>query len=68
LISARRDLPTSFSWRRFKRDVASELNAPVGPIVMVVKSATIYQTELSLMREVISSAQRTSKEGTSASE
>ena len=29
-----------------QRDVASELNAPVGPLVMIVKSATIYQTEL----------------------
>jgi hypothetical protein len=41
-----------------QRDVAGELNAPLGPLVMIVKSATIYQTELSLMREVISTARR----------
>jgi hypothetical protein len=41
---------------------------PVGPLVMIVKSATIYQTELSLMSEMISSAQRTGKKATSASE
>ena len=51
-----------------QRDVASELNVPVGPLVMIVKSATIYQTELSLMSEVISSAQRAGKKATSASE
>jgi hypothetical protein len=50
-----------------QRDVASELNVPVGPLVMIVKSATIYQTELSLMSEMISSAQRARK-ATSASE
>jgi thymidylate synthase len=41
-----------------QRDVAGELNAPIGPLVMIVKSATIYETELSLMREVISAARR----------
>ena len=51
-----------------QRDVASALNAPVGALVMVVKSATIYQTELSLMREVVSSAQRACEQATSASE
>jgi thymidylate synthase len=51
-----------------QRDVASELNAPVGPLVMIVKSATIYQTELSLMSGMISSAQRAGKKATSASE
>jgi thymidylate synthase len=51
-----------------QRDVASELNVPVGPLVMIVKSATIYQTELSLMSEMISSAQRAGKKATSASE
>jgi thymidylate synthase len=50
-----------------QRDVASELNVPVGPLVMIVKSATIYQTELSLMSEMISSAQRAGKKATSAS-
>jgi hypothetical protein len=50
-----------------QRDVARELNAPVGPLVMIVKSATIYQTELTLMREVISSAERASEQATSAS-
>jgi Thymidylate synthase len=49
-----------------QRNVASELNALLGPLVMIVKSATIYQTELSLMREVISSAQRATKEATTA--
>jgi thymidylate synthase len=51
-----------------QRDLASELNVPVGPLVMIVKSATIYQTELSLMSEMISSAQRPGKKATSASE
>jgi thymidylate synthase len=51
-----------------QRDVARELNAPPGPLVMIVKSATIYQTELSLMREVISSAQQAAKEAASAGE
>jgi thymidylate synthase len=41
-----------------QRDVASELNAPLGSLVMIIKSATIYETELSLMREIVSSAQR----------
>ena len=36
--------------------VASELNVPLGSLVMIVKSATIYETELQLMREVVSSA------------
>jgi thymidylate synthase len=49
-----------------QRDVARELDAPAGPLVMIVKSATIYQTELSLMRDVISSAQRDARETTSA--
>jgi hypothetical protein len=33
---------------------------------MIVKSATIYQTELTLMREVIASAERASEQATSA--
>jgi thymidylate synthase len=41
-----------------QRNVAAELIAPVGPLVMIVKSATIYETELSQMRDVISRAQR----------
>ncbi len=49
-----------------QRDVASELNAPLGPLVMIVKSATIYETELSLMREVISSAHRADRKAASA--
>jgi hypothetical protein len=35
---------------------------------MIVKSATIYQTVLSLMSEMTSSAQRAGKKATSASE
>ena len=50
-----------------QRDVASELSVPVGPLVMIVKSATIYQAELSMMSEMISSAQRAGKKATSAS-
>jgi thymidylate synthase len=49
-----------------QRAVASELNNPLGPLVMIVQSATIYETELSLMREVISSAHRVDKKATSA--
>jgi thymidylate synthase len=48
-----------------QREVANELDAPVGPLVMIVKSATIYETELNLMREVISSARRAGKKATS---
>jgi hypothetical protein len=33
---------------------------------MIVKSATIYETELSLMREVVSSARRADKKATRA--
>src|SRR4029077_17918265 len=54
--------------RALQRDVASELNAPLAPLVMIVKSATIYQTELSLMREVIAKARRAGERTTSASE
>jgi Thymidylate synthase len=50
-----------------QRNVASELSVPVGPLVMIVKSATIYQAELSMMSEMISSAQRAGKKPTSAS-
>ena len=41
-------------------DVANQLSVPVGPLVMIVKSATIYQTEVSLMSEVITAAKRNS--------
>jgi thymidylate synthase len=50
-----------------QRDVASELSVPVGPLVMIVKSATIYQAELSMMSEMISSAQRAGDTVTGAS-
>lgn len=52
---------------QLQRDVAGELDVPVGHLAMIVKSATIYQTELSLMSEMISSAQRAGKTATSAS-
>jgi thymidylate synthase len=39
-----------------QRDVAERLHAPIGPLVMIVKSATIYHTEVELMSEVIAAA------------
>ena len=48
------------------RPFHDELNAPIGPLVMIVKSATIYETELGLMREVISAARRTDNKATRA--
>src|SRR5271154_1407631 len=51
-----------------QRDVASELSVPVGSLVMIVKSATIYQTELDLMSEVIASARRVGTNAMSANE
>ena len=36
--------------------VAHEIGAPVGSLVMIVKSATIYRSELALMRETIAAA------------
>ncbi len=39
-----------------QRHVAARLQAPIGKLTMIVKSATIYQTELGLMRETIDAA------------
>jgi thymidylate synthase len=39
-----------------QRHVADRLGKPNGPLVMIVKSATIYATELGLMRETIVAA------------
>jgi thymidylate synthase len=39
------------------RHVAERLAAPVGPLVMIIKSATIYATEIGLMSEALASAQ-----------
>jgi thymidylate synthase len=39
-----------------QRHVAAEINAPVGSLVMIVKSATIYKTEVGLMTEVLKAA------------
>ncbi|HLW90934.1 MAG TPA: thymidylate synthase [Roseiarcus sp.] len=40
-----------------QRDVARRLGAPVGPLVMIIKSATIYETELDDMAETVRVAQ-----------
>ena len=39
-----------------QRHVAARLTAPVGRLTMIVKSATIYQTEVGLMREALGAA------------
>ena len=39
-----------------QRHVAERLGAPVGRLTMIVKSATIYETEIALMRETIAEA------------
>jgi thymidylate synthase len=39
-----------------QRHVAQRIGAPVGPLVMVVKSATIYKSEIDLMRETLVAA------------
>jgi hypothetical protein len=38
------------------RHVAARLGAPVGSLVMIVKSATIYKTEIGLMNETLAAA------------
>jgi thymidylate synthase len=40
-----------------QRHVAERLGKPTGPLVMIVKSATIYTTEVGVMRETIAAAQ-----------
>ena len=39
-----------------QRHVAERLGAPVGSLVMIIKSATIYLTEVALMREALAAA------------
>jgi hypothetical protein len=39
-----------------QRHVAEQLDAPVGPLVMIIKSATIYLTEVALMRDALAAA------------
>jgi thymidylate synthase len=39
-----------------QRHVAQQLDAPVGPLVMIIKSATIYLTEVALMRDALAAA------------
>jgi thymidylate synthase len=39
-----------------QRHVAARLDAPVGSLVMIVKSATIYKSEIGLMRETLAAA------------
>jgi thymidylate synthase len=44
-----------------QRHVAQRLGAPVGPLVMIVKSATIYKTEVELMGETIEAARKSNR-------
>ena len=39
-----------------QRHVAERLGAPIGRLTMIVKSATIYETEIVLMRDTIAEA------------
>jgi thymidylate synthase len=41
-----------------QRHVAERLDAPAGPLVMIIKSATIYQTEVELMGDALAAAGR----------
>jgi thymidylate synthase len=41
---------------QLQRHVAERIGAPVGPLVMIVKSATIYKSEIGLMRETLVAA------------
>jgi thymidylate synthase len=41
-----------------QRHVAERLEAPVGPLVMIIKSATIYLTEVGLMGDALAAAGR----------
>jgi hypothetical protein len=41
---------------KLQRHVAGSLDVPVGALVMIVKSATIYTTEVDLMRDVLIAA------------
>jgi len=41
-----------------QRHVAEQLDAPVGPLVMIIKSATIYLTEVASMRDALAAAGR----------
>jgi thymidylate synthase len=41
-----------------QRRVAESLRAPVGSLAMIVKSATIYETEVSLMSKTLAAARR----------
>jgi thymidylate synthase len=41
---------------QLQRHVAQRIGAPVGPLVMIVKSATIYKSEIGLMRETLVAA------------
>ena len=44
-----------------QRHVAERLDTPVGPLVMIIKSATIYLTEVALMRDVLAVAGRSGR-------
>ena len=39
-----------------QRHVATRLDAPVGSLAMIVKSATIYKSEIGLMRDTLAAA------------
>jgi thymidylate synthase len=41
---------------RLQHEVAEALEAPAGPLVMIVKSATIYLSEVEMMRETLDAA------------
>jgi thymidylate synthase len=41
-----------------QRDVAARLNAPTGQLAMIIKSATIYKTEVSPMGDALAAARR----------
>lgn len=50
---------------QLQSDVANQLNVPAGPLLMIVKSATICKTAVSLMSDVIAAAKRAETKVTS---
>ncbi len=47
-------MPIWSSWQRYKLAWPGDLGVGMGTLTMTVKSAHIYQTELGLMRRIIS--------------
>ena len=53
----KKDIANLVQLAELQRHVAGRLDAPIGSLVMIVKSATIYKTEIALMGDVLAAAQ-----------